>query len=76
MLAHPECTPEVLEQADYIGSTSGIIKQVTESAAQQFIIATEIGVLYQIRQSVQKSNASLFFLNKFVLICAKSHWKK
>lgn len=50
VLAHPECTPEVLEQADYIGSTSGIIKQVTESAAQQFIIATEIGVLYQICQ--------------------------
>lgn len=51
VLAHPECTPDVLEQADYIGSTSGIIKYVTSSPAQQFIIATELGVLYQIRQS-------------------------
>ncbi len=51
VLAHPECTPDVLEQADYIGSTSGIIKHVTESTAQQFIIATELGVLYQIRQN-------------------------
>ena len=51
VLAHPECTPEVLEQADYIGRTSGIIKHVTDSAAQQLIIDTEIGVLYQIRQN-------------------------
>lgn len=51
VLAHPECTPDVLEQADYIGSTSGIIKYVTDSAENQFIIATELGVLYQIRQN-------------------------
>ena len=51
VLAHPECTPDVLEQADYIGSTSGIIKYVTESEHTQFIIATELGVLYQIRQN-------------------------
>ena len=51
VLAHPECTPDVLEQADYIGSTSGIIKYVTESEQNQFIIATELGVLYQIRQN-------------------------
>ncbi len=51
VLAHPECTPDVLEQADYIGSTSGIIKYVTDSPAQQFVIATELGVLYQIRQN-------------------------
>ena len=51
VLAHPECTPDVLEQADYIGSTSGIIRYVTDSPEQQFIIATELGVLYQIRQN-------------------------
>lgn len=51
VLAHPECTPDVLRQADYIGSTTGIIKYIQQSAAQQFIIATELGVLYQIRQT-------------------------
>lgn len=51
VLAHPECTPDVLAQADYIGSTSGIIKEVAGSTAQEFIIATELGVLYQIKQN-------------------------
>ena len=51
VLAHPECTPDVLSQADYIGSTSGIIRYVGNSDKQEFIIATELGVLYQIRQN-------------------------
>ena len=51
VLAHPECIPDVLAQADYIGSTSGIIRYVGNSDKQEFIIATELGVLYQIRQN-------------------------
>lgn len=50
ILAHPECTSDVLEIADYIGSTSGIIDYATESAAKEFIICTEMGVLYELKQ--------------------------
>lgn len=50
VLAHPECTPQVLELADYIGSTSGIIDFATKSPAQIFIICTEMGVLYELEQ--------------------------
>lgn len=50
VLAHPECTPQVLELADYIGSTSGIIDYATKSPAQIFIICTEMGVLYELEQ--------------------------
>ncbi len=48
VLAHPECTLDVLELADYVGSTSGIIDYATESDAQVFLICTEMGVLYEL----------------------------
>lgn len=50
VLAHPECKQDVLELADYIGSTSGIIEFATLSVEQEFLICTELGVLYELRQ--------------------------
>ncbi len=50
ILAHPECRKEILDLADYIGSTSGIIDYATASGAQEFIICTEMGVLYELKQ--------------------------
>ena len=44
LLAHPECRDEVLRHADYIGSTSGIIKYALDSAESEFIIATEVEI--------------------------------
>ena len=44
VLVHPECAPSVLELADYIGSTSGIIQYAKESSEEAFIICTEDGV--------------------------------
>ena len=49
VLAHPECKQEVLDLADYIGSTSGIINYATESDNEEFIICTESGVGYELR---------------------------
>jgi quinolinate synthase len=48
VLAHPECDEAVLEQADFIASTTGIIKRAVESKAPTLIIATEDGVFHQI----------------------------
>lgn len=45
VLVHPECKPEVLAHADYIGSTAGILDCARGSDAESFIIGTEIGVL-------------------------------
>ena len=47
VLAHPECKADVLAEADYIGSTAGIIKYAEESDASEFIIVTVRGVLYE-----------------------------
>lgn len=47
--AHPECREEVLKHADYIGSTSGIIDYATKTDNEEFIIATECGVGYELK---------------------------
>ena len=44
VLCHPECIPAVSEQADYVGSTSGIMNFAAESDAKEFIIGTEISI--------------------------------
>ncbi len=51
VLAHPECTAEVLALADYVGSTSGIIEFARESTADVFVICTEEGVAYELEQT-------------------------
>ena len=50
ILVHPECTMDVVELADYVGSTSGIIDYATASDADKFIICIEMGVLYELKQ--------------------------
>lgn len=50
VLAHPECTAEVLAEADYIGATSGIIAAAEASDADEFIVVTVRGVLYELRR--------------------------
>jgi len=50
VLVHPECKMDVVELADYVGSTSGIIDFATASESEEFIICTEMGVLYELQQ--------------------------
>lgn len=50
VLAHPECEEPVLRLADYIGSTTGILKYATDSADKEFIVVTESGILHQMEK--------------------------
>lgn len=50
VLAHPECTEDTLELADFIGSTSQIIDYATDSGHNIFIICTEMGIFYELMQ--------------------------
>lgn len=50
VLVHPECKQEVTALADYVGSTSGIIRYASASSAQEFIIVTEMGVLHELKK--------------------------
>ncbi|MCI5698807.1 MAG: quinolinate synthase NadA [Lachnospiraceae bacterium] len=49
VLAHPECTEDVLAEADFIGSTSQIIDFATASDQKEFIICTEMGIFYELQ---------------------------
>ena len=48
VLAHPECTEDVLELADFVGSTSQIIDYATKSEEKVFLICTEMGIFYEL----------------------------
>ncbi|MDX9789520.1 MAG: quinolinate synthase NadA [Candidatus Kapabacteria bacterium] len=50
ILAHPECPDNILDYADFIGSTSAIIKEAVNNTAKQFIILTEPGVIHQMKK--------------------------
>jgi quinolinate synthase len=50
-LAHPECPPEILALADEIKSTSGILAYAADSSKQEFIIGTEVGILYPLSKA-------------------------
>jgi quinolinate synthase len=50
VLAHPECKTVILKIADFVGSTSALLNYSTRSPAQTFIVATESGILHEMRK--------------------------
>ncbi|MCS7029942.1 MAG: quinolinate synthase NadA [Gloeomargarita sp. SKYG116] len=51
IIAHPECEAPVLEMADYIASTTGLLKYVQRSDAREFIVVTEPGIIHQMQKA-------------------------
>ncbi|NBG87158.1 quinolinate synthase NadA [Isachenkonia alkalipeptolytica] len=66
-LAHPECRQEVLEEADFIGSTTAIINYAKDSNSKTFIIGTEMGVVESLKKQLPNKN---FFLLAPSFICS------
>ncbi len=66
-IAHPECRKEVLELADYIGSTAGMIKYVKQSPAGEFIVGTEMGIVYKLKRDNPDKK---FYIPTDQFICA------
>ncbi len=50
VIVHPECRPEVIDAADYVYSTSGMIRHVCEGKKPAYIIGTETGILYRMQK--------------------------
>src|SRR5690606_34737161 len=65
-VVHPECRPEVVKLADFVGSTTGIIKYCKESSHKEFIVGTEDGTGYQLRKD--SPDKVFHFASKF-LVC-------
>lgn len=57
-IAHPECEDVILKMADYIGSTTGLLKYTIQNPANEFIVATESGIIHQ----MEKSNPDKIFI--------------
>lgn len=71
VLAHPECHHEVVKLADYVGSTTGIMKYAIESDKKTFIIATEKGVVDRLKRDYPEKE---FILIKNSVICPNMKW--
>ena len=71
ILAHPECHQEVTKLADYVGSTTGIMKYAIESKEKQFVIATEKGVVDRLKRDYPEKE---FILIKESIICPNMKW--
>ena len=63
---HPECPKEVVEKADFVGSTSEIINYCTKSNERKFIIGTEMGILYELKN---KNKDKEFYLLTPRFVC-------
>lgn len=71
VLAHPECHQSVVALADYVGSTTGIMKFAGQSDKKQFIIATEKGVVDRLKRDYPEKE---FILIKDSVICPNMKW--
>ena len=56
LIAHPECEESILNRADFIGSTSKLLKFVQEDSSDSFIVATEVGIIHQMKKAVPNKN--------------------
>jgi len=52
LIAHPECLPTILDKASFIGSTKALLEHVQTAPFNKFIVATEAGILYKMKQAV------------------------
>lgn len=66
VLVHPECRPEVVEAADFVGSTGAILQFARESEAEEFLIGTEMGIIHRLEL---ENPGKKFYLLSPGLIC-------
>jgi quinolinate synthase len=66
VMAHPECRLDVLEMADHVTSTSGMLRFAKSSSEKEFIVGTEIGLMYRLRK---ENPDKLFYPLRKDMIC-------
>jgi quinolinate synthase len=66
VIVHPECPPEVTRQADFVGSTSQLVRFVEHSEASTFIVGTDQGVLHEMKK---KAPGRIFLLPEPAPLC-------
>jgi len=66
LMAHPECRIEVLERADHVTSTSGMLRFATASPETEFVVGTEIGLMHRLRK---ENPHKLFYPLRNDMVC-------
>lgn len=66
VMAHPECRLEVLEMADHVTSTSGMLRFANASSEKEFVVGTEIGLMYRLKK---ENPGKLFYPLRKDMIC-------
>ena len=66
---HPECVPAVVKLADYVGSTSGIVKYAEETGFEEYIIGTEVSIVSHLKYAQQGRGGKRFYPLSKDLIC-------
>ncbi len=72
--AHPECPPEVLEQANFIGSTTAIIRYCVDAPAKEFIVMTESGVAHSLEKLAPHKR--FYFVPNDNCNCSECHYMR
>jgi len=54
VIAHPECRPEVIDLADYVSSTAGMLEYVRQTEAAEYIVCTEMGMVNRLKREASK----------------------
>ena len=62
VLAHPECEDAVLAMADFVGSTTALLKHAIASPAKEFIVVTEPGILHAMKKEAAKTAPDKVFI--------------
>ena len=75
-IAHPESESHILEVANFIGSTSALLKYVNESNSSTFIIATESGIIHQMRKKSPNKNFIPAPVNDEKCLCSECAFMK
>ena len=63
LISHPECSEEIIEKSNFVGSTKALLDFVKKSTQQKFIVATEAGILYKMKKEAPEK----------IIIAAPSH---
>jgi quinolinate synthase len=66
LMAHPECRPEVLERADHVTSTSGMLRFAAASEHKEFVVGTEVGLMHRLKKENPKK---VFYPLRKDMIC-------
>lgn len=76
LIAHPEAQKPLLQIADYIGSTANLLKYVVENDSEEFIVATEEGILHEMRKRAPHKKLIPALTNDSSCNCSECHFMK